>query len=812
MAGSRKISLCECLDRACHALHLLIQTREEHQRRSPECAFFVLTQFSHTKPTRGKKGRPSKASRLSTQSNVTVNAEGRSINDAAAEEGDSIASAATSMTTASTVSKVGKKAGKGKKGKGKPQSKVGNAVAEDIHQGSNFVEPEDDDFEVKVAPIASNGTRGKKRSSNEMNAEEQLDEINFKSPKRRATRARSSTAKPEPIVARITGIGTKDDTHITDTEDIPPRVLSESKKGEKPSRRRASSRNRKASHMSTASKASLRDIPGDDEIDAALEADLERPLTDDEVVEGLAGPELKTRRLTRSRPGSKTAPASMAPARTLARVGTTSVKDIHVEVRVETVKIIELDASYGVSTEAVKAAAAYNRENNVKTKVEKGRTSTKGPSKSEALDIQDTVVNNQDSLALDQVRSPDTLETAQNERLNAESITDVQIGYKNLLAKKQPAGRKFSKQRKLRLVSGQLPSSAQSVLSISQPVTEAWDDVRSSVLAAKTLLDESGHESDASTAGRATIKQCERKDVVIKQRKISKQQEIRSRVVKDFAQAPAQNLEAEGHIEHNSVDSSIEAAQTIPHTASKSGNDPVDVPEAEQKPINVVKPKSGRGRPKGKATSSNLPAVQQRSETTLDHSIPTTNTQVITDAVRVSISAASPEPQPTFTPTLRPPTHKSKAPSPAPSPQSSDAENQPPSSRPSQHRPPLFEASLSRPQTVRVPLAASTPNTSPSQRNMASQVQTIFPWKGLDLEHVFATFPNVSKGDPQNLMDGLQDHLSSPEKKMSVEEWIKHNAEQGEDNLRNECERLVGRFEDEGNRALRALEGIVCQE
>ena len=54
------------------------------------------------------------------------------------------------------------------------------------------------------------------------------------------------------------------------------------------------------------------------------------------------------------------------------------------------------------------------------------------------------------------------------------------------------------------------------------------------------------------------------------------------------------------------------------------------------------------------------------------------------------------------------------------------------------------------------------------------------------------------------------DLLSSPERKMSVQEWILFNAKSGEERLRRECERLVGRFEGEGVRALKALEGIVC--
>jgi len=47
---------------------------------------------------------------------------------------------------------------------------------------------------------------------------------------------------------------------------------------------------------------------------------------------------------------------------------------------------------------------------------------------------------------------------------------------------------------------------------------------------------------------------------------------------------------------------------------------------------------------------------------------------------------------------------------------------------------------------------------------------------------------------------------------LTVEKWIQFNAQRGEEKLRNECERLVGKFEGEGVRALRTLEGIVCAQ
>ena len=50
--------------------------------------------------------------------------------------------------------------------------------------------------------------------------------------------------------------------------------------------------------------------------------------------------------------------------------------------------------------------------------------------------------------------------------------------------------------------------------------------------------------------------------------------------------------------------------------------------------------------------------------------------------------------------------------------------------------------------------------------------------------------------------------LTSPEKKMTVEEWINWNAQKAEEGLKAESERVVGIFEREGGRALTVLESI----
>ena len=178
---------------------------------------------------------------------------------------------------------------------------------------------------------------------------------------------------------------------------------------------------------------------------------------------------------------------------------------------------------------------------------------------------------------------------------------------------------------------------------------------------------------------------------------------------------------------------------------------------------------------------------------------------------------ALPPPPPPFSITRKPmpqpltprANHASPAPSakqatlsPSPSPQSSDAENRPPSSRPS-----TTNVTISR-----IPLApvVSTPvPKSPSRRNVVAGLQTTTPWAAADLDLVFSPHGSPDKENGVQRLLGRGADLATPEKQMTVEEWIYHNAGLAEQKLRHECEAMVSTFEKEGTRAMGALEGLV---
>ena len=210
-------------------------------------------------------------------------------------------------------------------------------------------------------------------------------------------------------------------------------------------------------------------------------------------------------------------------------------------------------------------------------------------------------------------------------------------------------------------------------------------------------------------------------------------------------------------------------------------------------------PKSKIGRPK-----KNAPAPIQDPVIAIDHVME--ELEVPSSLPKATISNAV-HPSHSQTP---PPKDRT----PSQSPQSSDAENQPPSSKaPATVR----KAVTPHSTTTRIPLAASTPTMSPSKRNVIAGLQTTHPWTAVDIDHVFIRTPSDENSPGKLFVAEAMDKakkggLTSPERQMTVEQWILHNAEMAEEKLRNECEGMVGIFESQGTRAIRALEGIHCIE
>jgi len=109
--------------------------------------------------------------------------------------------------------------------------------------------------------------------------------------------------------------------------------------------------------------------------------------------------------------------------------------------------------------------------------------------------------------------------------------------------------------------------------------------------------------------------------------------------------------------------------------------------------------------------------------------------------------------------------------------------------------------------TKRVPLAPiGTPNRLPvpcSPTKHDVRLTTTVPWIPADLDSIFLTSSPMSTATLATRL-GV---LTSPEKSMRVEDWVRWRAARAEEDLRRRCEGLVAQLEGEGLRALGVLAG-----
>ncbi|KAK4569471.1 hypothetical protein LTR86_003234 [Recurvomyces mirabilis] len=151
-----------------------------------------------------------------------------------------------------------------------------------------------------------------------------------------------------------------------------------------------------------------------------------------------------------------------------------------------------------------------------------------------------------------------------------------------------------------------------------------------------------------------------------------------------------------------------------------------------------------------------------------------------------------------------------------PSPSNSDKENHPSLVI---NAPPIalkYAPPLSPTKITRIPLAPSTPNRHPTAKTTillspSKQLLTLHPtepWLAVDLDTILLPSPQPTPGTLASRLVQAGGGLSSPEKRMNVEEWILWRAGQGEEELRRKGEEMVGGFEREGIRALGVLEGV----
>ncbi|KAK0347078.1 hypothetical protein LTR02_002530 [Friedmanniomyces endolithicus] len=170
---------------------------------------------------------------------------------------------------------------------------------------------------------------------------------------------------------------------------------------------------------------------------------------------------------------------------------------------------------------------------------------------------------------------------------------------------------------------------------------------------------------------------------------------------------------------------------------------------------------------------------------------------------------------------------------PTPSPNGSDKENHPSSlARPATAiKAPLLSPTKSA--TTRIPLAMGTPNQqlrlhSPTKgTHLASPTKAPLhlvstkPWQPIDLDALLfpspssLTSPNTTAMTPGGSLVArfveVSGGLTSPEKEMTVEAWVRWRAGKGEEEVRRRGEGMVSLFEREGGVGLGSLGGIVIR-
>ena len=768
MVGSQKIIPSKTDYPLSIILLILISNSNEHQRRSPECVFFAGPSTAKPKAGSSQK-RASKASRKSTQSNFTTVSEGVSVADTDTQGDDNIMPVVELAKTTKS-GKGAKKGAKARKPAAKSKRQASRAVDDNTQVASSFLEPEDDDFEVKVENTLTQSKANKKRKSDDMSrandvsnpaeAHDQEEESQDQPRKRRVTRTRGSMAQtrnaPDPPQQDEYDVNPQ----RTDAEDIPPSAPPQGRKKGKGGNKRGSSNVRKASTASTASKAPLRATIPDEEIDAALEAELDRPLTDDEgSIEVPAMTEPKAlRRLTRTKPGSRKATASVALTRRTTRASTVTVEDVTMQ---------NVHPSLPEPAEETQVPTAQKSEHTALVRDAPEQPSPLGHQMEENIPERLKQQNGYDMETEKSEKSEEAIAAVDNQ-MNGESP---------VIEPQQPRSRQASEE---------LPARKERVSDTLRSL-EAMDvasDINSSTLGTQTARDDSGHETDASAVKQARAKRAGRK-APAKKVKGGKKAAPMNRNIEDIVQPTVDDTSPEEQVTHTvSVDDPNSSVEPVPVETKGSTK--------QRKPSRAIV-KSGKAKkplpePEAFAREESVaPLVDQPS-------------------APMEVELARPSTKPLSA---------HSTPRPAPSRQSSDAENQPPSSCLSRPGPPTAMLSPSKSQTSRVPLAVTTPISSPSRSNI-SKLQTTFPWTAVELEHIFEGTPIADKenspftlGEAGDKVDNL---LTSPEKKLTVEQWIQSNAQRGEERLRNECERLVGKFEDQGVRALRVLEGIVCAQ
>ncbi|PYH92677.1 hypothetical protein BO71DRAFT_18794 [Aspergillus ellipticus CBS 707.79] len=690
---------------------------DEHYRRSSDCSFFFFAKPAGKKGkgSRSKKARVSKVSRLSTQSTVSE--------APVPELDDMVDQSALSQSTTKTKSSKKSSKSKSKGSKSKKEEPVDTASQMDI------------DTDVQPEPTKAKRTRGKKRTSDEVQrddaelVDEPVEKLEPRA-KKKSKKSHDSTQEHDSYLEAA-----KEDEPM---EEAPPEEKPKKSRGT--SKKKTTSKSRKISTESTTSKApSASEVPAHSELETAVEADLD--LDQPEVEEPIEAPPPKLKK-SKSKKKAKAAPE---PPNDITEHSTEAEPQIEATQEPEHLPEPEPPVEEEQTRRMGKRQSARVSEKDARSSEKRPRISEEKPKTSKG-----------------KPRASEEEPRASAQRARASEQSSQQSPRES----PEPVARPERESKAKEVV--QHHESFVSV-EIPAPVSKPKADVDQTDKDAKKMV-----KRKASSEKQRKSKQADQED------EEEEQEEV--------------------------VVSPEEQASTKIEAASSPKDEEPESPQVEREKTQeqTPEPQSARRRssrvpPKTAERYSDIPKEKQFAKSLAD----TRNSQ----ASAVLDDDSQPDEEPEAAPV-------SPLPSPSKStslsPQSSDAENQPPSLKPT------FKPSVSRPQfsspskAVRIPLVTSTPSPSKRGPNTGS-LNTSHPWTPIDIDGVVVAGASDKENiDFNTILSSAKADLTSPEKKMSVEEWIQWNAKNGEEKLKRECERLVSQFEREGARAMRVLEGIEC--
>ncbi|KAL7932715.1 hypothetical protein V8C35DRAFT_306531 [Trichoderma chlorosporum] len=719
---------------------------DEHYNRSPDCPFFSLISQYRALGKSSGRGKVSRDSASSVQSYGTAAADVSNASDVSAGPDDSV------LTTASSTSRLGAKKPRAKKG---PAAKAGRKKAQKDDQSEL-----DQSSQMEEEPQRPKARRGKKRSSD---AVEESIQSSSEGPmsKKRAAQTPGNDA--------IDGISVlEDDSDVTDASKSSYKknpALPAPKRGRKGAPKLIS-------HASMASLRARGGLPDDEEIERELEADLDRHFTDDEEISYDSDLLRNKSKANRTVTDSESEALRPAKPRSAEYVMFDPVEpepdegEIDDEFKALQAEMAVDEAEQPPQPKRGRKAGVRKGTKRVETQKVVRETESEFPEsqqEEEGVGSADVSVSSSTRSVVKNPSFPPAAGKRGRGRPRAsltsqdESVTLDAIESSQQSIKRGP-GRPPSRLSLASLLSAEAgdapPAKAPMKGSRGRPSN-------ASLMSESTEADEdilAGPAPALAPAPKRRGRPSKTTTVLHGPREFG--------AVDKNKEAPAPGKRGRGRPAKKLVEEApVEPVET------EAEDDFIEDLEAVEEPVRLPKQSPIRAifSPRGAATS--LAAI------------PGTPSKIMSPILSAR--------QPVL--------------SPSQSPQSSDAENQPPSS--------LTARTSGAKKLVLAPVSSTPSQGSPSKRNVMAGVRSTMPWAAASLEAIFES-PLGSPGKENEVDRFLKrgNELTSPERRMTVEEWIYFNAAEAEKKLKFECESLVNRFEMEGTRAIKVLEGLEVDE